>query len=233
MTQRVAVVTGANRGIGREVCRQLAQLGLQVILTARDAGKGQQAAEELGAEGLDVRFQGLDVVDQVSVRRLLKFLADELGRLDVLVNNAGIYLDRGLPAKKVDLALVRQTMETNFYGPLRLSQMALPLMQRHDYGRIVNVSSQMGALTSMGAGALGYRVSKAALNAMTRVLAAEMRDNDILVNAVDPGWVKTEMGGPRAPRSVQKGAESIVWLATLPTGGPSGGFFRDGHQQPW
>lgn len=233
MEERVAVVTGANRGIGREVCRQLARLGLRVILSARNVEKGQQAARELEAEGLNVQFHILDVVDPLSARRLVKFLADEVGRLDVLVNNAGIYVDRGLPASQVDLALVRQTMETNFYGPLRLSQMVLPLMQRHDYGRIVNVSSQMGALTGMGSGALGYRVSKTGLNAMTRILAAEMRGSNILINAVDPGWVSTDMGGPQAPRSLQEGAESVAWLATLPAGGPSGGFFRDRREQPW
>lgn len=231
--QRIAVVTGANRGLGREICRQLAQRDLRVILTARNAERGQAAAASLQAQGLDVLFHPLDVTDQTAVRRLAKFLADDIGRLDVLVNNAAVLLDEGLPPLEVDLSLVRLTLETNFYGPLRLCQTLVPLMQRHGYGRIVNVSSQMGSLAQMGRGALAYRVSKAAVNALTRILAAELRGGNVLVNAVDPGWAQTDMGGAGAPRPVEQAAEGIVWLATLPDDGPTGGFFRDRRPLEW
>ncbi|MCI0397349.1 MAG: SDR family oxidoreductase [Chloroflexi bacterium] len=233
MDTKIAVVTGGNRGIGLEICRQLGRLGIQVILTARSVGRGTAAAGALQAEGLPVHFHPLDVADQMAVRRLAKTLADDYGRTDILVNNAAVYLDPGLSIAEMDLALVRQTMETNFYGPLRLCQIIAPLMRRNSYGRIVNLSSQMGSLRHMGAGALAYRVSKTALNALTRVLAAELRGNNILVNSVDPGWVRTEMGGDHAPRSVEEGAETAVWLATLPDGGPTGSFFRDRRPVEW
>lgn len=233
MERRVAVVTGGNRGIGLEICRQLSQHGIEVILTARNTTKGQQAVEALNAQGSTIHFIPLDVIEQGSVRRLVKRLADEYGRTDILVNNAGIYIDRSIPGMEIDLSIVRQTMETNFYGPLRLSQMCIPLMRRHKYGRIVNISSQMGALSNMGSGALAYRISKTALNAMTLVLANELRGSNIAVNTVDPGWVNTDMGGPSAPRSVSQGADTAVWLATQPDGGPSGGYFRDRKTREW
>ncbi len=233
MERRVAVVTGGNRGIGLEICRQLSQHGIEVILTARNTTKGQQAVEALNAQGSTIHFIPLDVIEQGSVRRLVKRLADEYGRTDILVNNAGIYIDRSIPGTEIDLSIVRQTMETNFYGPLRLSQMCIPLMRRHKYGRIVNISSQMGALSNMGSGALAYRISKTALNAMTLVLANELRGSNIAVNTVDPGWVNTDMGGPSAPRSVSQGADTAVWLATQPDGGPSGGYFRDRKTREW
>jgi NAD(P)-dependent dehydrogenase (short-subunit alcohol dehydrogenase family) len=207
--------------------------GLLVVLTARRRAEGEAAAGSLQRAGGAVRFFPLEVTDQASGRRLLKFLADEMGRLDVLVNNAAVYLDRRIPSVEVDPALVRQTLETNFYGPLRLSQSCVPLMRRHGYGRIVNISSGMGSLSGMGGGALAYRVSKAALNLLTRVMAADLQGENILVNAVDPGWVATDMGGKSAPRTVAQGADTAVWLATLPDGGPSGGFFRDRQPRPW
>lgn len=233
MEHRVAVVTGGNRGIGLEICRQLSQHGIEVILTARNTTKGQQAVEALNAQGSTIHFIPLDVIEQGSVRRLVKRLADEYGRTDILVNNAGIYIDRSIPGMEIDLSIVRQTMETNFYGPLRLSQMCIPLMRRHKYGRIVNISSQMGALSNIGSGALAYRISKTALNAMTLVLANELRGSNIAVNTVDPGWVNTDMGGASAPRSVSQGADTAVWLATQPDGGPSGGYFRDRKTREW
>ena len=233
MIRRVAVVTGGNRGIGLEICRQLSKSGIEVILTARNASKGEQAVDALNAQGLVLRFIPLDVTEQGSVRRLVKHLADEYGRTDILINNAGIYIDRGIPGSEIDLGIVRQTMETNFYGPLRLSQMCIPLMRRNNYGRIVNISSQMGALSNMGSGGLAYRVSKTALNAMTLILANELRGSNIIVNTVDPGWVNTDMGGSGAPRSVGQGADTAVWLATQPDGGPSGGYFRDRKTREW
>lgn len=229
----VAVVTGGNRGIGREICRQLAMKGARVVLTARSRESGEQAVNELQAEGLETHFQPLDVTDRAAASQLIERITNDFGRLDILVNNAGIYIDRAVSPQDIELDLVRQTMETNFYGPLRLSQMALPLMKRQNYGRIVNISSQMASLNDMGTGALAYRVSKTALNAQTRILANELKGSNILVNAVDPGWVSTDMGGAHAPRSVADGADTAVWLAVLPDGGPSGGFFRDRQPRAW
>lgn len=234
MPERIAIVTGGNRGIGLEICRQLAQReGITVLLTARNAAAGQRAAASLQGSGRYVTFHLLDVSEQLSVRRLVKFVADQFGRADILVNNAAVYPDRGLTVQEIDIGLVRQTMETNFYGPLRLAQHLAPLMRRHGYGRIVNVSSSMGSLSNMRGHALGYRTSKVALNALTRVLAAELQGANVLVNSVDPGWVRSDMGGPRAERSLSQGAETAVWLATLPDDGPSGGFFRDRQPVPW
>lgn len=234
MQQRIAIVTGANRGIGLEICRQLAARDDHlVLLTARNASAGKQAAASLQENGGNVQFHALDVNEQNSVRRLIKFVADHFGRADVLVNNAAVYLDRRLTVREIDPGLVRQTMETNFFGPLRLVQQLLPLMERNDYGRIVNLSSSMGSLTKMRGGALAYRASKVALNSLTRMLAAELQGANIKVNSVDPGWVRTDMGGPHADRDVAQGAETAAWLATLPDDGPSGGFFRDKQPIPW
>jgi NAD(P)-dependent dehydrogenase (short-subunit alcohol dehydrogenase family) len=214
--KRLAVVTGGNRGIGLEVCRQLARSGAEVVLTARSSEKGQAAVAELAEEGLTVLFHQLDVTSQNSVRKLVKTLADEHGRLDILVNNAGIYIDRGMRVTEIDLALVRQTLETNFFGALRLCQLLVPLMERHGYGRIVNISSQLGSLKNMTGYSLAYKTSKTALNALTRILAAEQEGTNILVNAVNPGWVQTDMGGSHAPRSLEKGAETAVWICSAP-----------------
>lgn len=219
---RVAVVTGASRGIGREIARRLLEEGLEVVLAARAPAA---AAADLGA----VPFR-LDVTRAEDAELLRAFL-EERGRLDVLVNNAAVY-PRG-HGVDVDLAEVRATLETNLFGPWRLCQLAIPLMRRGGFGRIVNVSSGGGSLAEMGGGFPGYRVSKAGLNALTRILGDELRGENILVNAVDPGWVRTEMGGPDAPRSVEQGADTAVWLATLPDGGPTGGFFFDRLPTPW
>lgn len=231
--ERIAVVTGANRGIGRQTAHDLAARGYRVLLTARNEARGQEAAAALQAKGLPVTFHQLDVTDAVSIRRLAKTVADQFGRADVLINNAAISLGEDGAALRVDPAVVRQTMETNFFGPLRLCQALVPLMQRHGYGRIVNVSSRMGSLTHMGGHDLGYRASKAALNALTRVLAAELRGSNVLVNSVDPGWVRTAMGGAGAPRSLEEGSATIVWAATLSDSGPSGRFFRDRQEVDW
>jgi NAD(P)-dependent dehydrogenase (short-subunit alcohol dehydrogenase family) len=234
MAPRIAIVTGGNRGIGLEVCRQLArQEDIHVLLTARHRERGETAATMLQDEGLPVSFHQLDVTDQHSARRLAKHVADHFGRADMLVNNAAIYVDEGAQVSTVDPALVRRTMETNFYGPLRLSQRFVPLMRRHNYGRIVNVSSRMGALHGMGSSAPAYRLSKTALNALTRLLAAELHGSNILVNSACPGWVQTEMGGAHAPRTVAQGADTIVWLATLADDGPRGGSFRERQPIDW
>ena len=233
MSQKIAVVTGGNRGIGLEICRRLAQEGLTVILTARDQAKGKTAQAQLQAAGFTTHFYPLDVANPVNIQQLRQYLETEFGRLDILVNNAGVFLDRGQTGLTVDPDMIRQTLETNVYGPLQLCQALIPLMQRQNYGRIVNVSSRMGQLSEIGGGALAYRTSKTALNAVTAILAAEVRDANILINAVSPGWVRTDMGGSAAARSVEEGADTAVWLALLPDGGPSGGFFHDRVQILW
>jgi NAD(P)-dependent dehydrogenase (short-subunit alcohol dehydrogenase family) len=243
-SQRVAVVTGANRGLGLETCRQLAARGLTVVLTSRDADKGEQAAERLRSEGLSVRAHNLDVTQPEQVSELARFVEHEHGRVDVLVNNAGVALDpsdegpsdggtNAASVLKARLSVLRATMETNVYGPLLLCQALVPLMRSNGYGRIVNVSSGMGQLSEMNGRWPAYRFSKVSLNALTRILADELAGTNILVNSVCPGWVRTDMGGPGATRSVQQGADTIVWLATLPDGSPSGGFFRDRKPIPW
>lgn len=233
MTQKIAVVTGANRGIGLEVCRQLAKKEVTVILTARDPAKGEMAAKQLRAKGFDVHFHPLDVTDPDSCQNLVGHVKAKFGRLDILVNNAGIFIDRGRPGLTVPLDTVKKTMETNVYGPLLLCQTVMPLMKQHNYGRIVNVSSGMGRLTGIGGNALAYRVSKTALNAVTAILANEVQTGNILINAAGPGWVKTEMGGPGAGKSVEDGADTLVWLAMLPDNGPNGGFFEERQSGPW
>lgn len=235
-SEKVAVVTGANRGIGFETCRQLAKQGFQVVLTSRDESKGKVAVEHLQAEGLQVIHHLLDITNPASVEQLAKFMREKFGRLDALVNNAGVLLDYrdsdgSLFDAKIDT--LRETMETNVYGPVRLAQILVPLMQEHNYGRVVNVSSVAGQLSDMSSGYPAYRMSKTALNALTRILAEELKGTNILVNAVCPGWVKTDMGGANAPRTPAQGADTIVWLATLPDNAPTGGFWRNRQPIDW
>jgi NAD(P)-dependent dehydrogenase (short-subunit alcohol dehydrogenase family) len=235
MDKRVAVVTGANRGIGLEICRQLARGGgIRVVLTARNEAKGKAAAARLREDAADVDFRVLDVTSEEDIRSLAGWLAATYGRCDILVNNAGILADpRGARFLDSRPATYRQTLETNLFGPLLLAQALLPLMKKNRYGRIVNVSSAQGQLSDMGVGTPAYRISKTALNALTCVLAAELTGSGILVNSMCPGWVRTDMGGPGAPRTVQQGADTAVWLATLPDDGPTGGFFRDRKPIAW
>lgn len=230
--QKIALVTGANRGIGLEVAKQLAALGHTVILTSRNAEKGRAALASIQQASYDLVFHQLDVTDINSVNRIKQWVQATYGRLDILVNNAGINYDTWHQATNADLEECRQTMEANLFGPWQLSQAFLPLMQRTGYGRVVNVSSGAGALNGMGGGTPAYSISKAALNVLTIKLAAEV-SGDILINAVCPGWVRTAMGGTQAPRSVSEGARGIVWAATLSSGGPSGGFFRDEKRIEW
>jgi NAD(P)-dependent dehydrogenase (short-subunit alcohol dehydrogenase family) len=229
---RIALVTGANRGLGFETCRQLAQLGLTVILSARDLTKGEVAAKQLIERGLDVMFYELDVLNQSHMNRIIRQIEQRFGRLDVLVNNAAILYDTWQSAVNAELEIVNQALASNLFGPWKLSQLCIPLMKRNNYGRIVNVSSGAGSLHYMGSGSPAYSVSKAALNAFSRILAADLHGTGILVNSVDPGWVATDMGG-RGGRPVEDGAKGIVWAATLPDNGPSGGFFFDGKHAPW
>lgn len=230
---RVALVTGANRGIGLGVVRQLALRGFTTMLCARDAGKGDEAARALRLDGLEVIAVHLDVTDQQSVDDARLLVEERFGKLDVLVNNAAILYDEWQRAESADFDTVREAFETNTLGAWRMCQSFVPLLRESKHARIVNVSSESGSLTVMGGGTPAYSVSKAALNALTRMLADELRASGILVNSVCPGWVATDMGGPHAPRTVEEGAASVTWAATLPDGGPTSGFFRDGEPLPW
>jgi NAD(P)-dependent dehydrogenase (short-subunit alcohol dehydrogenase family) len=231
---RIALVSGANRGIGYEVVRQLAGLGHTVILGARDPEKGQAAARALAARvsGRVVAKQ-LDVVDAQGINNLARQVTEEFGRLDILVNNAAVHYDTWQTATKADIeGIVCESFDTNVFGAWRMIKAFVPLMQRHRWGRIVNVSSGAGSLTSMCAETPAYSTSKAALNALTKVVAAELRTSGILVNAICPGWVATDMGGTGG-RPVAEGAAGVVWAATLPDDGPTGGFFRDQRRIEW
>jgi len=234
---RIALVTGANRGIGLEIVRQLSRQGLIAVLCSRDLEKGKAAAATLASEGLEPPVVALDVTDPDSIRVAVAEVSDLFGRIDVLVNNAGI-LKEGFAKEDssvldVSADLVTLTYLTNTVGPLRLIQAVVPAMKKLGYGRIVNLSSGAGQLADMGSGFPAYRMSKAALNALTRLTAAELGPAPIKINAMCPGWVKTDMGGPNATRSLEKGAETAIWLATLPEDGPTGGFFRDMKPIPW
>jgi NAD(P)-dependent dehydrogenase (short-subunit alcohol dehydrogenase family) len=225
----VALVTGANRGIGLELCRQLAALGYEVVLGARDAAKGRQAASALGEQ---VTACELDVAVQASVDAAAAWLDERYGRCDVLINNAGIDYDTDATAAGADLSRVQRALETNLLGAWRCTLALLPLLRHSARARIVNVSSREASLTDMGAGSPGYHVGKAALNALTRTLAAELRDERILVNAASPGWTATDMGGSGG-RPISDGAASVLWAVTLPDDGPTGGFFQDGQPLAW
>ncbi len=213
----VAVVTGANRGLGLETARQLAKRDIRVIVTSRNPSKGEAALEKLLAEELDVVFHVLDVASESSVAELGAFIHSRCGRVDILVNNAGVFLDGhgaedtgGASVLTASLETLTTTLKTNLYGPLLLAQELVPLMKQQHYGRIVNVSSGMGQLSEMEGKSPAYRISKTALNALTRILAAETQGYNILVNSVCPGWVRTDMGGSNAERTVEQGVSVIV-----------------------
>jgi NAD(P)-dependent dehydrogenase (short-subunit alcohol dehydrogenase family) len=226
----VALVTGGNRGIGLEVCRQLAARGYRVLLSARDAAKADASARTL--EG-NVQPLALDVTDPASVERAKADALKRFGRVDVLVNNAAVLLDENRELFDVSIDQFRTTMDTNVLGAIAVSEAFVPGMVARRFGRVVNVSSRAGQLSTMGDYAPAYSISKAALNAFTRQLAAATNGSGVLVNSADPGWVRTGMGGSNAPRSVEQGADTIVWLATLPDNGPTGEFFSDRKRIEW
>ncbi len=239
--QRVALVTGGNRGIGYAVSRGLAQRGITVILGVRDPNKGAKACSLLQAEDLDVSFELLDVSDADSVTTAVNHIQAQFGRLDILVNNAGILIDSAENALDISQGTIKKTLQTNVLGPLMLCQNCIAPMKAGGYGRIVNMSSTLGSLSEMadpdsayaGVGTPAYRLSKAALNAVTTLVAKEVRDDNILVNSACPGWVRTNLGGDQAPLTPEQGADTPVWLATLPDDGPTGGFFRERARIPW
>jgi NAD(P)-dependent dehydrogenase (short-subunit alcohol dehydrogenase family) len=238
--RRVAVVTGANKGIGLEIARQLAREGITVFLGARDETRGRAAAEKLRAEGLAARPLRLDVTDDRSVAEAASRVEKDAGRLDILVNNAAIAIDDG-PPSRISGELLRRTYETNVFGVVRVTQAFLPLLRRSDAGRIVNLSSGLGSLalnsdpswTFTSVKYLAYNTSKTAVNAITVQFAHELRDTPIKVNAADPGYVATDMNRHQGLRSVEQGAATPVRLATLPADGPTGGYFNDEGPVPW
>ena len=239
--KRVALVTGANRGIGYVISRLLGEQSITVILGARDPNKGAEACSRLQGQGLDVHFELLDMSDEKSIKAAIGSIRKQFGRLDILVNNAGIMIDGEEDAQNVGQETIQMTMQTNVMGPLMLCQACIPLMKTGGYGRIVNMASTLGSLTEMadprsmyaGVRTPAYRFSKAGLNCITTLLAKEVRDDNILINSACPGWVRTDMGGDQAPLTPEQGADNPVWLATLPDGGPTGGFYRERTLIPW
>ncbi|WP_243556150.1 SDR family NAD(P)-dependent oxidoreductase [Priestia megaterium] len=230
---KVALVTGGNRGIGYELVRQLAMKGFKVILTSRNSETGHKAVQKLKDSHLDVSFLTMDINNQTSIGQAAAKVSEQYGRLDVLINNAGIYLDKNQKLVDMDPSVLEKTLETNFFGAYHVIRSFMPLMEQQAYGRIINVSSEYGAMSEMSSPGVGaYKLSKLILNGLTQLIAAE-RTKDIKINAVDPGWVSSDMGGPSAPRTPQQAASSILWLATIGPGGPSGGFFKDGKQINW
>ncbi len=240
MKQKIALVTGANRGIGYEVCRQLAEAGHFVIMGSRSISKGLEAAEHLRSLHLDVEALELDVSNTRHIKNAYTYIKTKYGHLDILVNNAGVFLEGGDPthpelgsALRANPKTMAKIFDINTLGPFKLCQTFIPLMKEKNSGTIVNVSSEMGALNEIGAFWPGYRISKLALNGLTKILAAELLGTDIKINSVSPGWVKTSMGGPNAPRDLTLGAKSIVKLALIDKSGPTGGFFLDGEAIPF
>jgi len=231
---KTALITGASRGIGHAIASKLAAEGADIVFThlASDE-QGEALAEELRVLGGRVSVYRSDAADFAAVEALVKDVVGALGRLDILVNNAGIYIDDRHSLLTMDMDVMRRTMKTNAYGPVKMCQPLVPLMKQAGYGRVVNVSSGIGELGNLGSSYPAYRTSKIVLNIHTRILARELRNTGILVNAMCPGWVRTDMGGSGAERSVEQGADTVVWLALLPDGGPSGGFFYEREIIPW
>jgi NAD(P)-dependent dehydrogenase (short-subunit alcohol dehydrogenase family) len=233
---KIALVTGANRGIGQQICADLAAKNIQVILTSRDLQKGEAAAQIIRASQLQVQIvvQQLDVTSDESVNALHDFVLKTYGRLDILVNNGAILIDDDVSIFNLDIPRLQATLEANLYGPLRLCQAFIPLMQTNGYGRVVNVSSEMGQLSDMGVGTAAYRISKTALNSLTTIFAAEVGRGNIKINCCTPGWVRTDMGGPSAAISVEESAAGLKKVLTGIGPGDTGKFFNyDGSEIAW
>lgn len=230
---RVAVVTGANRGLGRAIAQQLAVLGLHVVVTARSDYAAEQAAAELAEQGGSVSAHQLDVTDPASVVRVMADTGFTHGRLDVLVNNAAVAIDRGQAAATADMEKVKTTLDANLMGVWRCCTAAIPEMRKNNYGRIVNITSHMATFGQLGTGSVAYRISKVGLNALTRILAAELTDENILVNAASPGRVDTRLAYGNAEQTPEQATNTFTWLATLPDGGPTGGLFANREALDW
>jgi len=257
--RKVALITGADRGIGFEVSRQLGRLGYQVVLTSPDRAKGEVSADKLRGEGLNIVYRKLDLLNGRDIRLLKFFVLNKFGRIDILVNNSGVMLDSGrskiegvlkrrikkTPKRtgfgegrgilEVDIDIVRATLEINTLGALKMCQAFVPLMIKYRYGRVVNVSSSLGQLNDMTDEdkVPAYQMSKTALNAVTRMVADVAKNSNVAINSVCPGWTRTDIGGAEAPQSTEKAAETIIWLATQPQSKPTGGFFRDKKRIAW
>jgi NAD(P)-dependent dehydrogenase (short-subunit alcohol dehydrogenase family) len=237
--KKIALITGANKGLGFEISRQLARLGIKVVMGVRDAIRGEVAVNQLLSDGLDVEFKCLDVTDAESIEAIRSYIEKTYGKLDILINNAGVCLDSGQKSSEVSLEVIRRTLETNFIGAVAMTQALLPLIHKSEAGRIVNMSSGRGSLTQHSdpnchyAKTLAYNSSKTALNSFTVMLAAELKDTAIKVNSADPDWCRTDMGTEAATHSAKEGADTPVWLATLSAEGSTGGFFNSRNPVPW
>ncbi len=239
--KKVALITGANKGIGFEIARKLGKQGITVLIGARDLDRGVPAANTLKKEGIDAHPVQLDVTDAKTIAAARQFVEQRFGKLDILVNNAGVLLDSGTTASTIPLEMFRQVFDTNVFGVLAVTQAFLPLIRKSPAGRIVNMSSSLGSLTLNSDAKWpvynmkppAYNTSKAALNMLTVHLSYELRGTPIKVNSACPGWVKTDMGGANAPGTAEEGADTPFWLATLPAEGPTGGFFNSRLPVPW
>jgi NAD(P)-dependent dehydrogenase (short-subunit alcohol dehydrogenase family) len=225
----VAIVTGGNRGIGYEICKELSMSGCRVVLTSRNEKDGQKAVAALRDHD-NIAYHKLNVTNSADIASLRDWILKTYGRLDILINNAGVYLDEGVSVFDVDEKIVQETLAVNFYGAFHMCRAFVPIMKQNGYGRIVNISSGYGAMNEIAGYEAAYRISKAALNALTLIIADELRDGSIKVNAVCPGWVSTDMGGKMAPISPQTAARDIVHFALVNAKGPTGSFFR--HKKP-
>ncbi len=240
-SKKIALVTGANKGLGLEIARRLGKQGLVILVGARSKSRGRAAVATLRGEGIDAHDLLLDVTHVPSVDRVHHFIESEYGRLDILVNNAGTSHDVSLRPSETPLETIREVFETNFFGVVALTQALVPLLRKSEAGRIVNMSSGLGSLAQNSDPSwpfydmkpLGYNASKTALNAFTVLLAHELKDTPIKVNSADPDWCRTDMGGTAAPHSAEEGADTPVWLATLDASGPTGGFFNARQPVPW
>lgn len=230
--ERIALITGASRGIGLEIGKQLLSHGFTVIFTSRNMLIGRPLVNELRKEHKTAWFHQLDVTEEESIRDMVEYVLEEHGRVDVLINNAGVYLDEGQSTLNVDLDDMRKTMETNVYGPMMVTRAILPALKKSDDARVINLSSDMGQISSMGGGSPAYRISKTALNALTIIQSSELSSEGIKVNAIHPGWIRTDMGGRGAPRSLEEGTDTAVWLATEPDI-PTGKYFFERKVIDW
>ena len=231
--QRIVLITGANRGIGLETARQLARRGSHVVIAARDEGRGRQGADGIRAGGGKATPLPLDVSSSESIRTAAHRFAEVADRLDVLINNAGVYPDAGLTVLTLPRDRLAQTFQTNTFGPLEVTQAFLPYLRKSAAARVINVSSGYGQLEGLSPGVPSYCLSKLALNGLTIMLAEALRADHIAVNSMCPGWVRTDMGGPKAARSVEEGADTAVWLADEAPHELTGKFFRDRREIPW
>jgi NAD(P)-dependent dehydrogenase (short-subunit alcohol dehydrogenase family) len=242
-TSKIVLITGGNKGIGLETARQLGKLGFTILLGSRDEARGQEATATLTAENINAKAITLNITDLDTIQSAVKQIDDQYGALDVLINNAGVCLERGLPPSQLELTVLRNTYETNVFGSFSVTKALLPLIKKSPAGRIVNLSSGLASLTEYnnpesdaekyGVNLLAYMSSKTAVNALTVLFAKELKDTPIKINSADPGYTATDLNGHTGYRTVEQGASIVVKLATLPNDGPNGGFFDENGVIPW